>query len=81
MSLQLALEEGVFLIKPNLNELSALAGMKGLIGKEVVEAAKSIINLKKCEVVVVSMGAAGTLLVTTDIVQQIAAPAVKIKVP
>jgi len=79
LALQLALEEGVFLIKPNLNELSALAGMKELNGKEVAEAAKNIIDSKKCEVVVVSMGAAGVLLVTKDIVQQIVAPPVKVK--
>lgn len=79
MALQLALEEGIFFIKPNLTELSALAGMKELSGKEVAEAAKNIINSKESEVVVVSMGAAGALLVTTDIIQHIAAPTVKIK--
>lgn len=77
--LRVALAEGVFLIKPNLNELSALAGVKELNGKEVAEAAKNIIEKKECSAVVVSMGAAGALLVTKDILQQIAAPPVKMK--
>jgi len=79
VALQLALDEGVFLIKPNLSELSALVGRKELNGKEVAEAAMNIINSKKCEVIIVSMGAAGALLITKDTVQQIAAPPVKIK--
>ncbi len=78
-ALQLALVEGVFLIKPNLNELCVLAGVKELNGNEVAEAAKNIIEKKGCDAIVVSMGASGALLVTKDIIQQVAAPPVKMK--
>ncbi|HLK28569.1 MAG TPA: 1-phosphofructokinase family hexose kinase [Puia sp.] len=77
--LKLALEEGVYLIKPNLNELSILAGVNELKGEEIVTAAKDIIDKNQCEAIVISVGASGALLVTKDIVRQIAAPPVKTK--
>ena len=77
--LKLALEEEVYLIKPNLAELSSLYGKSELKGAEVVDAAKNIICKGQCNAIVVSMGVAGALLVTKDIVQQITAPPVKIK--
>lgn len=74
-----ALECGVFMIKPNLGELSFISGIKELDKDTAVEAARMIIAKKQCEVVVVSMGAKGALLVTADIAEHVAAPDVKIK--
>ena len=71
--------QGAFLLKPNLHELSLLAGKDELQDDEIINAAKTIIAKNVCEVVVVSMGPAGALLVTKDITERYITPAVKIK--
>jgi len=78
-ALQHALNTGVYLVKPNLGELSKIAGMKELDAGCVADVARSIINKGKCEVMVVSMGASGAMLVTANEQYHEAAPAVKIK--
>lgn len=77
--LKAALEEGVFLVKPNLGELSGLIGKKDLDQDQTEAAAKAIVGKGQSEVVVVSMGASGALLVTWDQCQHIPAPIVKPK--
>lgn len=74
-----AVQAGLYLIKPNLAELSSLLGKEGLNIERVDEAAREVINKGKCEVVVVSMGAAGAMLVTKNLAMHIMPPAVKIK--
>ncbi len=76
-ALQAAADEGLFLLKPNLAELSALAGVEKLEMSEVDDAALKIIQQGKCEVVVVSLGPQGALLVTRDGFEHIPAPMVK----
>lgn len=76
-ALQAAADEGLYLLKPNLAELSALAGVKHLEMNQVDDAALSIIQQGKCEVVVVSLGPQGALLVTRDGFEHIPAPTVK----
>lgn len=71
-----AVTEGVFLIKPNLSELSSLVGKEELNIELVDDMAKIVIEKGNCEVVVVSMGPSGAMLVTRDIAQQIIPPAV-----
>ncbi len=75
-ALKEALEEGVYLLKPNLGELSALVGKKELQPNEVAAVALDIIAKGHCKVMVVSMGAAGAMLVTKDIVKTITPPQV-----
>ncbi len=77
-ALQHAVKEGLFMIKPNLEELGTLYGKKTLTGDEVVSAAKSIINSGGCEVMVISMGKKGAILVTADKDVQVAPPAVEV---
>lgn len=77
--LQLAAEEGVYLLKPNLSELGTLSGKDFLELSEVEEAARSIISKGLCEVVVVSMGPAGAMLVTKDDYKKVGAPTVRKK--
>ena len=72
-----AVEKGVFLLKPNLAELSMLAGVAHLEMNEVDDAALKIIHAGKCEVMVVSLGPQGALLVTRDGFEHIPAPMVK----
>lgn len=76
-ALRCAVAEGAYLLKPNLGELSKLAGVEALDSESAAVAAQKIIAEGKCEIVVVSLGAAGACLVTRDVVEQIAAPAVK----
>ncbi len=75
-ALKKALEEGIYLLKPNLGELSALVGEKELQPNAVKDVAQSIVAQGNCEVMVVSMGAAGAMLVTKDIVKTVTPPPV-----
>jgi len=65
-ALQQAVKEGVYLIKPNLNELAILTGKKQLNTKDIVKETRALITSGGCEVMVVSLGADGALLVTKD---------------
>lgn len=76
-ALKESLEEGLFLIKPNLNELSLLTGVEEIKKAAVVSAAKSIIDKGKCNYIVVSMGASGAMLVSEKEHFHIQAPEVK----
>ncbi len=75
--LQLAANEKIFLLKPNLSELRQLAGRAELSKEDAIAAAQKVISTGNCEVVVVSLGAEGALLVTKDLHEFIAAPNVK----
>lgn len=75
-SLKHAIKEGVYLLKPNLGELAYLSGQKNLQPSQAEGVAKTIIQNNKCEIIVVSMGAEGALLVTKDITELIAPPPV-----
>ena len=75
-ALKHAVNEGVYLIKPNLGELSSLVGKEELNIELVDDVARTVINKGNCEVVVVSMGTAGAMLVTKKMAQQIIPPAV-----
>ena len=70
-------DEGVFLLKPNLGELAALTGQESLDNDSADEAAKDLIAKGKTEVIVVSLGPQGAYLVTKDITKLIPAPTVK----
>ncbi len=72
-----AADEGLYLLKPNLAELSALAGVPKLEINQVDDAALDIIHQGKCEIVVVSLGPQGALVVTRDGFEHIPAPTVK----
>jgi 6-phosphofructokinase 2 len=75
-ALKEAADEGVYLLKPNLGELSVLAGTGVIEPAAVKEIAQGIIAGGKAEVMVVSMGGMGALLVTRDLTQMISAPPV-----
>ena len=73
-ALKQAADEGVYLLKPNLGELGSLAGKKELQADEVRDIATTIIKKGKCEAMVVSMGAAGAMLVTSNLAEMITPP-------
>ncbi len=77
--LQLAINEGVFLIKPSITELNALVG-KNECGNEMAsDLANQVIQNTHCEAVLVSMGAAGAILVTKKSIEKITPPIVNVK--
>jgi 6-phosphofructokinase 2 len=78
-ALKHALKEGVFMAKPNLGELSNLAGVGELDAKSVVDAARKIILAGQSELLVVSMGAAGAMLITANEFYHEPAPPIKIR--
>jgi 6-phosphofructokinase 2 len=73
-ALQKVLETGVYLIKPNVGELAKLVGVERLEMEEVNEAAKKIIAKGGAEIVVVSLGPQGAVLVTKDNFEYVPAP-------
>jgi 6-phosphofructokinase 2 len=75
--LELAAKEGVYLLKPNLSELCSLVGKEHLELNEVDNAAMEVIREGRCEVMVVSMGPSGALLVTKDGYEHVPTPTVK----
>ena len=76
-ALKHAVNEGVYLLKPNLGELSSLAGKAEIHAESVDDVAQEIIARGKCDVIVVSMGPSGAILVTRDEVFQVVPPAIR----
>ena len=76
--LRLAASTGVFLLKPNMRELGDLAGRAIENETDLKEVAQELIGSARCKVVVVSLGAAGAVLVTPDRVQRVRALTVPI---
>ena len=72
-----ALKEGVYMVKPNLGELSKFVGKEELDNESADEAAKQLIDAGKAEVVAVSMGPQGAYLVSKDETVHVPAPSVK----
>ncbi len=85
--LRRAVSAGVYMIKPSVRELLVLAGKtkdgwykpgdeKKLGPEEIGAMAKALVDEGNCRVVVVSMGAAGALLVTDEYTRMVQAPIV-----
>lgn len=78
-ALREAIQQHVFLIKPNLRELRELAGTD-LPHEEDQEAyTRELVQQGKCEVIVLSLGAAGVMMVTKEKCKRMRAPTVPIK--
>ena len=75
--LQLAVNERIYLLKPNISELGQLTGMETNSTENVLAAAQYLLSDKAVQMVVVSMGAQGALLVTPETHEFVAAPLVK----
>lgn len=72
-----ASEMGVCIMKPNLGELSTLAEKEEISGLEQEKIAKKIINEGKAEILIVSLGARGAMVVTKDTIEYVVPPTVK----
>ncbi len=66
LALRSALDNGVFLIKPNLRELEELAGHALPDTKVQILAARSLIEAKSTQIVALTLGSEGALLVSPD---------------
>ena len=75
--LKLAVEHGVFMIKPNAREFAQLAGRDGMDESEQEEFARELVRRGRCRVVVVSLGAAGALVADREGCTRLRAPSVK----
>ncbi|HEY1361887.1 MAG TPA: 1-phosphofructokinase family hexose kinase [Xanthobacteraceae bacterium] len=65
-ALQAALEAGVYLVKPSLRELEALMGKPLQTQNERIRACRSLIENGRAEIVALTLGDQGALLVTGD---------------
>lgn len=61
-----ALEAGVYLIKPNLREFQELAGISSADEAALVQAGRRLLDLYPIEVIALSMGSEGAILITRD---------------
>jgi 6-phosphofructokinase 2 len=76
-ALQAVLQEGVYLAKPNVGELSKLAGTDELDNDAVTRVARQLVQQGKAGILAVSLGPQGACLVTPDSIDHVPAPAVK----
>ncbi len=76
--LEEALKEGVFLIKPNVREFRELVGDHITEEAQIMEQAQNLVKEGACEVVVISLGAAGALVASEAFTEHILPPTVPI---
>ncbi len=62
-SLQEALKSEVFLIKPNFREMASLLGKENITGMEMEKEARNFVESNPCEILVLSLGSKGSMLV------------------
>lgn len=78
-ALELVLQKGAFLLKPNISELCSIAGREELNENEIEAVARDLVRRFPCEIIVVSLGASGAILVSGNSVFKVASPSVRIK--
>jgi len=74
-----SMKANIYMMKPNLGELSILCGVDFISTIELETLTKRFLKQNNCEVLVVSMGPKGALLSTNDITEYILAPTVQQK--
>jgi 6-phosphofructokinase 2 len=77
-ALKAALEEGVYLVKPNVREFRELVDEDIKEESQIKAAAQKMVKSGGCEVLVISLGAAGALAVSKDFTEHILSPTVPI---
>ena len=77
-ALKEALEEGVYLIKPNVREFRELVGKNIKEESQIKTEAQKMVRNGRCELLVISLGAAGALVVSKDFAEHILPPTVPI---
>jgi 6-phosphofructokinase 2 len=69
----------VYMVKPNHSELAALVGRELVDDEDILVAAREMLAACKIEIVAVSLGAGGVLLITSDDALFVRAPTVPIR--
>lgn len=77
--LQHAVKEGVFLAKPNMNEIKNLVDAEIEDEQQIAEAVQDYIKDTSTEIILVSLGIGGALKITKDDCQHFRSPTVSIK--
>ncbi len=77
-ALRLAARSGVYLLKPNMRELQELTKTEIKNESQLEEAAMKFIKEEQSEVVVISLGPAGAIMVTRDGLEHFRSPTVPI---
>jgi len=77
-ALEEALDEGVYLIKPNVREFRELVGEDIREESQIKSEAQRMVKSGRCEVLVISLGAAGALAVSESFAEHILPPTVPI---
>jgi 6-phosphofructokinase 2 len=77
--LRLAVKEGCFLIKPNMREMDLLTDEKIETEDALVRQADSMIRQGRCQVIVISLGPAGVILMSQEGCHKLRAPTVPIQ--
>jgi 6-phosphofructokinase 2 len=75
-ALQAALDEGVYLFKPNLGELAKLVGEDEVTFEKQEEVAKRLIAEGKAELIAVSLGPRGAMLASEHLIEYAVPPTV-----
>ncbi len=79
-ALQNVVQEKVFLLKPNLNELSILCGINETASfDEILQATQKLLSQINCTAIVVSLGGNGAIMVTATESHHIYPPQVDVK--
>ena len=76
-ALKEAVDTGVYMVKPNLGELSSLVGKDEITIDEVETYGRQLISEGKSEILVVSLGSAGAMMITREDCVQFVPPVVK----
>jgi 6-phosphofructokinase 2 len=74
-----ALEEGIHLLKPSLREFQQLTGLTDGEEPHLVSEAQRLISGRRCEALVISLGAAGVLSVTSRGSERLLSPTVPVR--
>ncbi len=77
-ALEAALQEGVFLIKPNVREFRELLGKQLEEESQIKLEAQKMVRSGRCKVLVISLGAAGALVVSDEFTEHLLPPTVPI---
>lgn len=78
-ALRRALAVGVYLIKPNVREMEELVGHELRDDTAIEHAARDVVSGGGTNVVILSLGRAGVLLVTREGIERIPAPSVRLR--
>ena len=77
-ALNRALQEGVYLIKPNVREFREIVGQEIKEESQIEAEAIKMVRRGWCDILVISLGLAGALMVSEDVIEHIRPPTVPI---